>query len=147
MLLAIDPGTDTGWAYFNGAKQLAYCGLAQVGDEHPTAPPTVIIECPRLRPHGEKNPNAILLVARNAGEWGGRYAALGATIKYVTPNEWKGSVPKDISQARSWGILSEPERTIVDTCFKSAKGRNGMAPSKRHNVLDAIGIGLWAVGR
>ncbi len=147
MLLAIDPGADTGWALFDSARRLTACGLGS-----PVLPgrliEDVLIECPKLRPRGEKNPNAILLVARNAGEWAGRLEGQTAgRIRYVTPNDWKGSTSKDISHARLWAKLDPKEQAIVDKAFAEAPGRNGLAPSKRHNVLDAIGIGLYGVGR
>lgn len=148
MLLAIDPGADTGWAVFDSARRLAACGLGDPKDRATAqgAPDTVLIECPRLRPHGEKNPNAILLVARNAGEWGGRYSHC-PDVRYLLPNDWKGSTSKDISNERTWAKLDPKEQGIVDKAFKAAPGRTGLAPSKRHNVLDAIGIGLHGVGR
>ncbi len=142
MLLAIDPGADTGWALFDSCRRLMACGLGQPTGIYPRA---VVIECPKLRPRGEKNPNAILLVARNAGEWGGRYK--DAVVAYVTPNEWKGSTPKDVSGKRTLGKLDPKELAILEAAFAAHPGRNGMAPSKRHNVLDAIGIGLHGVGR
>ncbi len=145
MLLAIDPGADTGWALFDSARRLQACGLGTPEPQLPGALEEVIIECPRLRPRGEKNPNAILLVARNAGEWAGRYA--DSPVRYVTPNDWKGNTPKNVSHCRLWSKLDVKEQRVVDAAFKAHKGRAGMAPSKRHNVLDAIGIGLFGVGR
>ncbi len=139
MLLAIDPGTDSGWAIFGDTGRLQACGLGMVSED--VEPCKVYIECPKLRPRGEKNPNAVLAVARNAGEWGGRCLSLGCEVVYITPNDWKGSTPKNISHARVWAALSEPEKSVVD------KALRGMAPGKRHNVLDAIGIGLWGVKR
>ncbi len=147
MLLAIDPGADTGWAIFDSCRRLQACGL---GDPVFDAagfgvPERVLIECPKLRPRGEKNPNAILLVARGAGEYAGAYRR--SEVSYLTPNDWKGSTPKDISNARTWAKLDDKEKAIVDAAFKAHPGRDGMAPSKRHNVLDALGIGLHGVGR
>jgi hypothetical protein len=155
MLLAIDPGADTGWAVFDAVRRLTLCGLYD-GEKHrqipgsadlaSISPHRLLIECPKLRPFGEKNPNAILAVARNAGEWAGRFAFF-APAEYLTPNEWKGSTPKEIDHARTWAKLDALEQGIVDRFFTSAPGRAGLAPSKRHNVLDAIGIGLFGVGR
>lgn len=145
MLLAIDPGTDTGWALFDSCRRLQACGLGypEVG-----AIDDLIIECPKLRPKGEKNPNSILSVARNAGEWAGRFESrCAAPVRYVSPTDWKGSTPKDISNARTWAKLDPKEQGIVDAAFKAAPGRDGLAPSKRHNVLDALGLGLFGVGR
>ena len=146
MLLAIDPGADTGWALFDSARRLTACGLG-VPVAAGLSLARVLIECPKLRPRGEKNPNAILLVARSAGEWGGRFSDAGSAVTYVTPNDWKGSTPKEIDHARTWSRLDEHEKRVVDSAFSQAKGRNGLAASKRHNVLDAIGIGLFGVGR
>ncbi len=153
MLLAIDPGADTGWALF-GRGVLCACGLGEPPDDVDSPWMygcefeylKVLIECPRLRPRGEKNPNSILLVARNAGEWGGRYFGVGE-VSYLTPNDWKGSTPKATANARTWRSLNEGERGVVDLAFAKAKGRKGLAKGKRHNVLDAIGIGLHGVGR
>jgi len=136
VLLAIDPGTDTGWALFNDAGVLSSCGLER--------PPSgagkmrVLVECPKLRPR-EKNPQAILLLAVKAGEWGGIYRE--HEPEYLTPNDWKGSTSKEISHPRIWVALGPAEQGIVDRACK------GVAPSKRHNVMDAIGIGLHGVGR
>ncbi len=141
MLLAIDPGADTGWALFDSARRLKACGLGTPDPVPMGSLDAVLIECPRLRPKGEKNPNAILLLARNAGEWGGRYESYCEKVAYLTPNEWKGSTPKDIQHARDSSKLDAIEQLIV------AKAGKGMAPSKRHNMLDAIGIGLHGVGR
>lgn len=142
MHLAIDPGTTTGWALFtSGDRRLAMCGLNQ--PEEPAPITSVTIERPRIYPHGRtKNPNDVLSVAINAGEWAGRYKALGVpVVRYVEPATWKGQVPKDVHHARIWSRLSANEQEIVSVC-----GR-GMPPSKRHNMLDAVGLGLWAVGR
>lgn len=145
MLLAIDPGCDTGWALFDSARRLTACGL---GDPRPVVaiygnPDRVLIESPFLRPRGEKNPNAILKLARNAGEWGGRFG----DVEYLTPNDWKGCLRKETSHARLWTKLDDKEKSVVDRAFKTHPGRDGMAASKRHNVLDAIGIGLFGVHR
>lgn len=136
MILAIDPGLTTGWALFDDAGRLVSCGL---GDP-PSVPLDtlrVLIECPRLRPR-EKNPQDILKLAVKAGEWGGVYRPRS---EYLTPNDWKGSTPKDTSHARIHAALTTHEQGIVDRAGK------GKAKSKLHNMLDAIGIGLHGVGR
>jgi hypothetical protein len=145
MLLAIDPGVCTGWALYDNGR-LFNCGVGEDLDlewcrEFAHSP---IVECPKLRPWGEKNPNAILTLARTAGEWGGR---IGGVVEYVLPNDWKGVLSKDEAGARIWAKLDDAEKGIVDHAFAAARGRNGLAPSKRHNVIDAIGIGLWKCRR
>lgn len=52
------------------------------------------------------------------------------------PREWKGTVPKDVMTERilSWLSLSERDR-IQD------------AGAKTHNIVDGVGLGLWALRR
>jgi hypothetical protein len=83
-------------------------------------------------------------------------AAKHGSFHTVTPPEWKGNLDADamISRIRgrlvgkeAWRILY-PEKTCA-ACrshtppFVPCKVRACLA----HNVFDAIGIGLWAVGR
>lgn len=138
MLLAIDPGTDTGWALFDG-PQLFACGLGTP----PTAGPTlnierVLIELSSIRP-SDPRPQDILTLAVKSGEWHGLYRAHAPT--YLSPQDWKGSTPKPTSHARIWGKLTSSEQGIVDLALR------GVAPKKRHNAMDAVGIGLHGVGR
>ncbi len=151
MLLAIDPGQTSGWALFASAlsgftsPRLLACGLNDPSTcrwHVPSALSRVVVERPRIYPGGRtKNPNDVLSVALNAGEWGGRYKQQGCSVEYVEPSGWKGQTKKEIQHARDWARLLEDEQTLVSQSLK------GIPASKRHNALDAIGIGLWAVGR
>lgn len=136
MLLAIDSGADTGWAIFGLDGVLDSCGLGEP-DVGAITFDLILIESPRLRPRGEKNPNAVLKLARNAGEWFGRYVGVCPDIRYVSP----GTVPKKIANARTFEKLNLAEQITYQ------RGTRKVAPSKRHNVLDAIAIGLKSVGR
>lgn len=143
MILAIDPGAASGWAIFNvSTKSLTACGLNNAPIDDPTIDvDRAVIE----RPHTgqtKARKEDILTLAIRAGEWGGRILATkGVQAEYIEPTRWKGSTPKDISQARIWSKLGADEKEIL------AKSCEGVAPSKRNNVVDAVGIGLWAVGR
>jgi hypothetical protein len=77
----------------------------------------------------------VLNLATAAGKIGGRTD--GDAI-YVTPKTWKNSLPKSVMWGRILARLSEWEQ-----------GRIERAPRKkeRGDVLDAIGIGLWKLGR
>jgi hypothetical protein len=57
---------------------------------------------------------------------------------FVTPKQWKGSLPKDVMHERITARLNDRE-----------PGRIERAPRKkeRGDILDAIGIGLWQLGR
>lgn len=141
MLLAIDPGTDLGWALFGPDRRLSRCGFGtppREGFEE------AVIERPKIYPQGRQkaNPKDVITLALTAGEFGGRCKDANATVRYVEPDEWKGgSIPKEIHQPRIWAKLTDAEKSVLDVACK------GMAPSKRHNVVDAVGIGLWGVGR
>ena len=67
--------------------------------------------------------------------------ALGqyAKLELVLPHTWKGSVKKEIMTERIPTFLSTAERAILH----AAKVPN----AKRHNVVDAIGLGLWGLRR
>lgn len=161
MLLAIDPGADTGWAVFDTCRRLTACGLIQTPARLAGHVPPyhdydrVLIECAELRGRSEKNPNSILLMARVAGEWAGHHRT--HRPEYIPPTDWKGATPKDIDHRRTFAKLSPEElRALVAGCTgispRSAAIdvaiRVGLSSAdKRQNVLDAIGIGLWGVGR
>ena len=55
----------------------------------------------------------------------------------VFPADWKGNVPKDVMTERIRRALTDEERARIEKC----------PASLMHNVLDAIGIGLWTLGR
>lgn len=144
MLIAIDPGEDTGWAIF-AASGLVACGL---GDPR-TSPWHIAdsigaawIESQVIHPRSKARPNDVLKLARDAGRWAGRYDSIAVDVFWVEPNAWKGGpVPKRVSHPRIRAKLAGNERvTLADACA-------GLTPSKQHNVLDAVGIGLWACKR
>jgi len=144
-LLAIDPGTDTGWAVFVDSR-LTSCGLGLP----PVGPwdwDVVVAERPKLRT--KATAESVVTLAINLGEHIGRLRALASIgrLVLVAPEQWKAQITKAAHHPRIWSRLDAAEQRIVDVAFASAPGRNGMAPSKRHNVLDAIGIGLYQTGR
>ena len=55
----------------------------------------------------------------------------------VTPFAWKGNTPKGIQASRILSAISKAEHAAVTWPKKS----------QAHNVIDAIGIGLWKSGR
>ena len=134
MILTIDPGADAGWAHFDPTtKRLLACGLNE-GAFSSTPPRRVIIE----RPHtgrSKASPKDIITLAIRAGEWGGKVQALFlVTPEYIEPARWKGSLEKKLCNRLVFERLSQEEKIIL-------------GPKKNHNVLDAVGIGLFSVGR
>ena len=70
----------------------------------------------------------------------GVVAAIGSTqldFETVQPSTWKGTVPKKIFLERILKCLTDEERQRLPK----------LPASKLHNVIDAVGIGLWKLGR
>lgn len=62
-----------------------------------------------------------------------------ATRKLVPARTWKGTVPKAQMTARIRARLT-PEEAAMLAALQVIK-------SKEHNVLDAIGLWMWSIGR
>jgi len=101
-------------------------------------PLAVVVELPRIYSvrHWKGDPNDLLDVAAVAGA-----AATLGEPRFVTPQQWKGRVPKPIHHKRIRAVLSADELAVFVTA------EDAIPKSLAHNVLDAIGIGLWAKGR
>lgn len=138
MLLAIDPGADCGWALFDQTtKRLIQCGLRKMPDlskEQLGRIRALVVE----RPHagqGKASKKDIITLSIRAGELAGIWSYLtGVVPQYVEPQRWGGGVHKNIKNDRVLARLF-PEELII------------LGPKKNHNVLDAIGIGLWKIRR
>lgn len=152
MIAGIDPGTrETGYVGLDsrGDVIIAGCLLAQNmqgmlyelealsryfggGVVH-----RVAIERPQLYGiHDRSDPNKIgqLLIV------GGRASAAfpRARLWMPYPATWKGQVPKDIHHKRLLRGLSPVSR------FRLERDLADVPSSKQHNVLDALGLALWA---
>lgn len=155
-VLAIDPGNTMGWALFLSGDlyDSGFCKkeAVQSGELTPQAvraghslPPDpgyldstclIVGEMPTYRgQRGEKEKNVatpkdLISLGIALGQATGLYMRKVEVIEFVTPNEWKGSVPKDICHSRVKKTL-KPEESMPDN----------------HNERDAVGIGLWYLGR
>lgn len=143
-LLSIDPGMCTGWAFFR-AGMLERCGVTTV--DAPLCPALaliphcsdLVVEWPQVyRPGQSKgDPNDLIKVAVEVGRWIERADLAGAATSTPTPNEWKGQVPKGVHHARAKGCLTPSELGTLPI----------LPESKAHNMLDAVALGLWRLGR
>jgi len=139
-VIAIDPGLWSGWALFHRGK-LHVAGVLSE-DEITRAPPMpewspaiALIEVPVIYPIGKSkgDPNDLIKLAITVGDLRGFYRRHGLRVGFVKPRRWKGTVPKEIHGERVVGKLEADERAILPTLPKT----------KRHNMIDAIGLGLW----
>ena len=71
----------------------------------------------------------------------GRMTSACSTVRKVTAREWKGQIPRNIEQLRTTAKLTAEEMAVYTRDTASVK------PYLRHNVISAIGIGLWSLGR
>lgn len=62
-----------------------------------------------------------------------------AEVETCVPAQWKGQVPKEIHNRRIISTLTPNEKAVLDAIKCPA--------SLKHNVVDAVGIGLFALGR
>jgi hypothetical protein len=138
-LLAIDPGQATGVAlFFIGPDCAPVLMNANVFSPTDIAwqnyrPDIVVIECPE-RVYGKARVQDILKLAVVVGMYVERFKH-ARLVRTVTPHEWKGSVDGDIMVRRIENSLSPAEAKLI----------SGITPpSKRHNAVDAVGIGKWS---
>ncbi len=153
-MLAVDPSlTCTGWARFLDGR-LDACGIIRTYRDDTLAgrlysidrafrgvpmPDKLVIEWPQVytRAKSKGDPNDMLPVAAVAGIV---IASLSADVVLTPrPAEWKGQVPKDVHNARVMRRLTPEERNRVDAAQ--------LPKSLANNAIDAIGLGLWALGR
>lgn len=141
MLLAIDPGLDTGWAVFDDDKKLIACGLGQPNALDGAFTRDAVIERPQVYSQRlmKGDPNDLITLAIQVGQYKERLEARGAYVTLVKPHAWKGTMPKDVCNRRVLGRLAAPEMDVLEAIAAPT--------SKKHNVIDAIGIGLWKLGR
>jgi hypothetical protein len=106
----------------------------------PVASVHVVSECPQVYTAGKSkgDPNDLIELAGVVGRVAG---ALGASseLSYL-PREWKGTLDGDVMVERIKGRIDE--RPV-----ERARVRLPRAADKHHNVWDAVGVGLHAVGR
>ena len=147
MLVAVDPGVHAcGVAVFRDTKleRAAYVesggGPLQLRDAVKhwlalTEPARLVVEKPQVyQARLQKgDPNDLIDLAVVVGTM----LTILPDSETVLPARWKGQVPKEIMNVRVMSKLAPAEEARVSW----PKAR------LRHNVIDAIGIGLWAVGR
>lgn len=139
-LLTIDAGACTGWA-FSVHDEITAAGVwgEWPGDFaiglFPGAASSIVIEAPAAV--WRSTTEDIIKLARRVGRWEQWGRSLGAEVRVVSPNDWKGSLPKGIAHRRILTALTPDEHLNLPVLPKS----------KAHNMLDAVGMNLWLLGR
>lgn len=142
-MIAIDPGVHMcGEAGFYPDGALAFARLTPVVQVCRGLIKTALvhIEFPRiyLASKQKGDQNDLMQLARTIGNLEERARAAGATVKLIYPRDWKGTIDPDAMIERIKSRLTPAEHVNVTL---------PTAASLQHNVYDAIGIGLHALGR
>ncbi len=159
-VLSIDPGVACcGWTEWEG-KHLASCGLSRTKNKDIESRvrdhdfqlhwpqgkvDLIVMEKPEIyqQRFWKGDPRDLIDLAMVVG---GIIRAATQRVKTVFPKEWKGQVPKEVTEARVLEALTEEEVKIVQnpTVFGEPPS---VPPSLRHNMFDALGIGMWFLKR
>lgn len=158
MILCVDPGLrNCGVALFNNDGTLLRAGLARNGETKERGPQAwammaeqvcslahlstrtllrAILEVPQVYA-GAKAIGDPADLLELAGVDGAIAALLGVPCEGISPRAWKGQVDPDVMTARIESKLAPVELARISPC----------PASLRHNVIDAVGIGLHRFGR
>lgn len=139
MVLSVDPGVHSmAIACWEGTR-LAWAGNAEQGElylwGYGCEPAHLYGEIPVVYPGAKglkTDPNDLIALAYEAGRF---YGCFECPVTLIKPAGWKGQVPKDITKKRILSLLDDAEINAI------VKGGD------MHNVFDAIGIGLFGLGR
>lgn len=143
-MITIDAGTkkNCGYAVFKG-KELAWANVFSVEEVmlHASSEPgeLVVIEVPRFYQHDHKDPNDLIDLAVNVGQFKRHFELQRCRVKLIWPRSWKGNIAKELMTKRILGKL-----TVYELARMPVRPR---ARTHDHNMVDAVGIGLVEVGR
>ena len=150
-LATIDPGAhEVGWAVFEGGEleaagliecpSLPWLSQALYRLFQLQCPSEAVVEIPQVYPQRswKGDPNDLIDVAVVAGA---AVAALSfhTAPELVRPHAWKGNRPKAVDNRLTKSLLNRKERALLSKCGAPAR--------LMHNVVDAVGIGLWKLRR
>ena len=140
VLVAIDPGKHaSGIAEFDGGI-LTYAWL---GNSVSLNADEFVVEIPQVYRTGLRkgDPNDLIDLAFAAGMMIGQadpHDSIDTTK--VRPSVWKGQAKKDVIRRRIEKRLQASEMQVMAAVDR-------VTGAKAHNVWDAVGIGMWRLGR
>ena len=174
MLIAIDPGyarrgQGCAVALFEEGL-LCALGFARpdtvpLRDFAPRAASEVVWECPQVDARTRSATPHVVQLAAVGGTLAGMYAgACACRAVAIPPTTWKGATPKPVHHARMWRALCSAEQTMLggaetrerieQAARSGALDRWGKPGASyypvtwdTHNLLDAVGLGLWRLRR
>lgn len=135
-MIAIDPGVGYyAFAIFGVRCSLIEPGITDHTEPVPATPylGPMVIESQYIARTSRVRTDDVIALAHAAG----RISANYPDARWVLPATWKGSVPKREHQKRIRAALSPDEAQLL---VEFNKG-------ELKQILDAVGLGLWHLGR
>lgn len=130
--------------------------------DHLRGAEAVVWEMPQIDRRTRFSVPSALTLAAVGGQLAGLVAGENAaTLVPITPSQWKGSVPKPVNHARTLRVLSPAEVRELPTDTRERVHAAQLAGAKTrwskpgadyygawdgHNILDAICLGIYALG-
>lgn len=149
IVYSFDPGVKVlAHARFED-RVLVHCAISRADSievmltkTHPfgsESPDVCVVEKPQVYPqrHWRGDPNDLISIALVAGAVARAYGQKSLVL--VKPHDWKGTRDKDADNDYTLKNLTEIERECID--------RLELPKTLRHNVIDAVGLGLWYLDR
>lgn len=140
-LIAVDPGAEAGVAVFYKSRLIraelvvdaVHRGWCWKG---PYGLP-VVCEVPQKYRGSAADLQDLLTLSFTAGYLVSSLQP--SSLKKAFARDWKGQRPKKVDNAYTLKLLNDQERQILEA--------SDVPRHLQHNVVDAIGIGLWALRR
>jgi Holliday junction resolvasome RuvABC endonuclease subunit len=144
-ILAVDPGTKSGWAVLRD-RELLYRGLARIVDVHDYASVvreadscgagTLVIETQAFHKN-VKNPKTVMRLVQIRAYWECLALRRGLVVQGVGANQWQSVV---IGSGNSVDRAERKRRA-------QARVKALFGVKVTQDEADAICIGIWAMGR
>lgn len=162
-LVTIDPGNEAAagrvcycadWVHgvLAGVRELGYAAAVRESREDGPSP-VVVVEKPQMDARSREIPPKVLIDLA----WNGALVAAAlrpSSIVTVAPAAWT-TIPKPVMHLRIWRTLTPSEKSLfpADTFVVLQDAARHYARTRRakkhahYNTLDAVGIGLFHLGR
>lgn len=167
--LYIDPGVHQCAVSTYVGGLLSNYGMYDFGSVHLVAPvrgrrvSLIVVERPEYQGQRGRPKDIIDLAWAGARMAYALSSLLSAPVRELPPSRWKGTVPKPQHHARLWDVLTPGERVILGGAKTlsvinravakgiatrwSKPGASYYGANKIHNILDAVALGCFDLGR
>ena len=141
IVYAVDPGKarSSVASFLDGV--FVGCWMLHVSEMGDVARGRVVMELPQVYPGSRVRASDLVDLTAAGMAVASRLARQWERINTLSPSDWKGQVPKEVTRKRVLAKLVEIEMSRLTECLEPIK------PSLHHNLFDAIGIGLVFVKR